>query len=184
MFLLLRYDLIARPAKAENDAELRKKLRTETDESLVKLGGDSEDNVLSAWKAEALEDNAYFGWKMNGVVEEIEAAFYSRNAILREELEEFLGYRLEWEENEHKNNVKRTVNHLTRLDALFRCRLTLIDNEVRRIGQRQTLFSALYGRFLRRAIASTLNVACNAVYGLQAAIFDIDRLRDKEGVEV
>lgn len=38
----------------------------------MQLGGDSEDDMMSAWRMKAIEDMALSGWKLNGVLDEFE----------------------------------------------------------------------------------------------------------------
>lgn len=62
--------------------------------------------------------------------------------------------------------------------------MTNTDTRIGRDGRRQTLFSALYGRYLRRAVADILKVAWKAVKNVHAAKFDIDGMGDEEGKAV
>lgn len=69
-------------------------------------------------------------------------------------LEKFMGCGVEWEKDGNINYMDRTVMNLTRLDAWIGRVVTSIDTNVGRVRQRQTLFSTLYGIYLRRAVAS------------------------------
>lgn len=59
--------------------------------------------------------------------------------------------------------------------------MTMIDTEVERGGQRQKLFTTLYGMYLRCAVAGTWKVAWKAVRDVYAAKFDNIDMRDDEG---
>lgn len=59
--------------------------------------------------------------------------------------------------------MEGTVTHAARLDAWTERVVKTMESEEERRGQRQTVLSALYGRHLRPAVASVLNVAWNAV---------------------
>lgn len=65
LFSLLGYDFNAKRTRAENEAEPEKELRSQMDESPVKLKSNSEDDLLCAWKLKAIEYTAYSVWKVN-----------------------------------------------------------------------------------------------------------------------
>lgn len=52
----LGYHLIARRRRCEDGIELQEKLKSHADEARVKLGDDSEDDVLRAWRVKPIKD--------------------------------------------------------------------------------------------------------------------------------
>lgn len=56
-----------------------------------------------------------------------------------------------------------------------------MDTEVGRGGQKQTLFTTLHERYLRRAVTGILKVAWEVVKDLHAAKFDRYGMRDDKG---
>lgn len=46
-----------------------------------------------------------------------EKGLYFRNAMAVQDLEKFMGYRTEWEEDGNRNYLDGTMKHLVRLDA-------------------------------------------------------------------
>lgn len=84
-------------------------------------------------------------------------------------LEKFMGYWVRCEEDGSTNYVCGLVMHLARPDARTVCVTTTIDIEIKRGAGRQTLLPTLYGRRLRRAVASILEMSWEAVRNVRAA---------------
>lgn len=76
--------------------------------------------------------------------------------------------------------VNGTVMHLPRLDARTGLVVTTMNTEVGRSWQRQTLFTTLYGRCLRRAVAGILDVTWELVKNVHVAKFQSNGMKDKE----
>lgn len=96
---------------------------------------------------------------MNGSSGEFqEKDSHSKNAMWLERLEEFGGYRVDWEKIGISNYVDGAAMHFGRLDAWKGCVVATIDSEVERDRQRQTLLSVRYGRYLRLAISNIQKV--------------------------
>lgn len=96
MFSLLDYDLFARWTRAGEGTNLGEERRNMRDEAQVKLGGDSEDDVLYGWKKKPIEDSAYSKWKVSSGFEKFEGEdFYFKNAMTVQVLEDFMGYWVE-----------------------------------------------------------------------------------------
>lgn len=62
--------MTARWRTDENGFELREELKSQMDEVRVRLGVDSAKNVLFVCRIKAVEDMAYFAWKVSGVFNE------------------------------------------------------------------------------------------------------------------
>lgn len=88
---------------------------------------------------------------------------YFANVIKMGRLEEPIEYRMECEKVANENYVDGTFTHLARTDAWTDCEASTTDTEVERDGQRQKSLPTLYGRYMRRAVASVLSVAWEAV---------------------
>lgn len=89
----------------------------------------------------AIKHIAYSGWKVNGRLEKFEKEnLQFENAMALEMLEEFKGCRVEWERDENRNYVNRTVKHLVLLDAWIGYIMTTTSTEIGRGGQRHMLF--------------------------------------------
>lgn len=89
-----------------------------------------------------------------------------------EVVEELTRYQTQWEKNGSTNYVDRTVKHSARLDAWTGWVVKTMDTEEGRCSRRQTLFSILYGSYLRREIAGTINAAWKEKNGAQAGTSD------------
>lgn len=77
---------------------------------------------------------------------------------------------------ERKNGGSRVyadwaMMHLVRLDAWIGGEVTTMDTKVGQSGQRQTLFTILYGRTLRRAVGGISTVAWEVAKEFHAAGF-------------
>lgn len=70
--------MIARQTRAESGTEPAEKLRTEMVEARVKLGGDSEDDMVCAWRRRAVEDFAHFGCTVNARPEKVREGEFIR----------------------------------------------------------------------------------------------------------
>lgn len=65
-------------------------------EAQVKLGDDSEDDVLYAWRMKAIEDTTYSGGMVNGGFEEFQKKdLYFRNAKSSQVPEKLMGHERE-----------------------------------------------------------------------------------------
>lgn len=92
-------------------------------------------------------------------------------------LEDFVWYGLKWEKDGSRHYVSGAVMHLARLNARTGCAVTTKDTKVRR-RQKQTLFSTVYGRNQRLAVAGVLKATWKAVKGAHVA--DFHGLEDEE----
>lgn len=95
-------------------------------------------------------------------------------------LEEFIRYPVEWEEDGNRNHVNGTLLHLAQIHAWIGRTVTTVDTEAGRAGQRQTLLSKLYGRYLRRASAGILKGMWKGVNYVHTAKLDNGSMGDEE----
>lgn len=74
--------------------------------------------MLCACRLKAIENIAYFVWKVSSGFEKFEKKdLYYRNAMAVKMLEMLIEYRVERKKDENKSQVDGTVMHLTRLGA-------------------------------------------------------------------
>lgn len=69
---LLVYELVARHTRAKEGTKFGAKLRSQSEETQVMLGNDSEDSVLCEWRMSPIDDIAYAGWKVSAGFKEFE----------------------------------------------------------------------------------------------------------------
>lgn len=137
--------------------------------------------MLCARKPKAINDTTYSGWKLSCGFEEFEEeGLYFKNARAVKVPEKVMGYRVECEKDGNRNYVDGTVMHIARLDEWIGCAVKTMDTEIKPSGQRQTLFSTLYGRCPYHLVAGILKVAWKAVKNVHAAKFDTDHVKDEK----
>lgn len=71
---------------------------------------------------------------------------YFKKAVSLKVLEKLMRYRVKCEKTGNRNYVDGTVKNLARLHARTGCVVTTTDTETERDGQRQSLFTTLYGK--------------------------------------
>lgn len=127
------------------------------DEAGLMLENNTEDDVSFVWRM--INDTVYSGWKVVRCLKESENEDrYLELSSAGEVLEGLMGYGTYWVRDGNKSYMDGTVIHLTRLVAWTGCAVTTKHDEVKRSQERQTWFSALYRRYLRRAVADILKM--------------------------
>lgn len=118
---------------------------------------------------------------MNVSLEEFQKEdIYFKNDMAVEVLKKFMGYRVKLERDGEISYVDGTLMPFALLDSWMEFVLTTMDTEISRDGKQQTMFSLLYGKYLRRAVASLLKVGWEAVRDAQDGNFDNDGTSDEE----
>lgn len=122
---LAEYDLTAKQTRPEKGAELEQKLRNKKHEGLVKVRGDSENDVSRAWRMKAIGEIAYSGGKVNGVSKNYgKKDFLFKKMMALEVVAELKGYQVEWQKNGNRNYEHGTVMPLVQLDEWNECVVT------------------------------------------------------------
>lgn len=92
LFSLFGYDWTAKRTAAKNGTDFGEEPWNQVAEARVRLGDDSEDDVLFVWRTKAIENLAYSGWRVNGGFEGFKKVLYFEIATSLEVLEKVMRY--------------------------------------------------------------------------------------------
>ena len=146
LFFLLGYDALWKRIKetAENAEEIQKQI-TEAQNKLLKIDGDGEPDT-SWWRRGAVEDLKYSKHTFQPEISTLNSADACfSNSVGLAVLQQFRGYT---ELTEDGNMVEGSLLLLVRLDAWIWTVVKLLTPKTTRGGQRQRLFSKLFGEML------------------------------------
>lgn len=107
-----------------------------------------------------------------------------RNAMEVEVLKQLVRYQVRWGKNRKRDHVDGTVRHHAQIDVQTGFVVRTMKTDVGSGRQRRTLYSTLYGRYLRREEGGILRMTWKALKDVQDAEFDNYDTRHAERTSV